>query len=65
MNQEDQMNVLEGLWTYATVAFALFIAHLSTITAVGGFILLLLRLTYELPKAVRAVRAMLNREKLE
>lgn len=61
------MNTWDTLWnavqTYFAVAFALFLAHSSAITAVGAFVLLLLRLTYELPKAVRAIRDMTHKEK--
>lgn len=60
---EDHMNVLDGLWTYSLAAFALFLANISTVTSILGFVLLVARLSYELPKAVRAFRAAVNKDK--
>ena len=46
-----------AVWTYSAAFFAMFVANVSTFTAVLGFVLVLLRFTYEVPRAIKAIRS--------
>jgi hypothetical protein len=47
---------MEATQTYVAGATALFLAHVSTATAVLGLVLVIVRLAYEIPKAWRVWR---------
>lgn len=62
---EDRLHIMEAAQTYLTAAIALFLANVSTWTAVLGFMLVLLRLTYEIPRAFKVLCALFGKQKNE
>lgn len=57
--------MLQAVQTYFAAAVAMFLANVSTWTAVLGFLLVCLRLTYELPRAWQVLRAMFGKQRNE
>ena len=53
----------DAVLTYACILLALFVAQVSTLTAVGAFFLLVLKIMVELPKAIEVLRTIRQRMK--
>lgn len=59
------MQIMEASQTYLAAAIALFLANVSTWTAVLGFILVVMRLTYEIPRAWKVFSAWFGKQRDE
>jgi hypothetical protein len=63
--EEDRFHIMEAAQTYIAAAIALFLANVSTWSAVLGFLLVIIRLTYEIPRAWNVLCALFGRQRNE
>lgn len=60
--QQDKISFMEATQTYLVVMLAFFLHNVSTITSVLGFALVVIRLSYEIPRAWKVLGGLFGRQ---